>query len=446
MIDIEPLLEPIPGENPSGKDLRFSPLFDKIKEARRPEDTAPMGEWAPRDQKSADFRTVVRLADEGLRTQTKDLWLGAWLLDAWTTEHKLEGLAAGLHFLTGLLERFWDTVYPMIDEGDLDLRTAALEWVGSYFNPGKGSSPIYGIRSTALTGRGLDWFAYIDSRNPNAGERKVSLEEFEKDFNTTPKAFYRKLSADGDLAKEALKGLDEVCETRFGKSAPNFGPLRSALEEFENAVQILLHKKLDLDPDPITPGAGLTPTVDVNGLAPLDTALSSSIGGIAPLDLSNLPGGQLTNSGDAALHIVAAANLLRKQSPANPVSYLLIRALRWGELRAMNDLSEATLEAPPAEVRRMIRQYMAQRDWSKVLEMVETAMSSSFGRGWLDLQRYAVLACEGLGYKLAAKAIRAEVKALLADFPQLPTTVLNDDTGAANPETLKWLQQEGLSG
>jgi type VI secretion system protein ImpA len=31
----EDILVPIPGENPSGADLRYDPVLDKIKEARR---------------------------------------------------------------------------------------------------------------------------------------------------------------------------------------------------------------------------------------------------------------------------------------------------------------------------------------------------------------------------------------------------------------------------
>jgi type VI secretion system protein ImpA len=40
------LLNPIPGENPSGASLRYEPVYDKIKEARREDDDAPQGEWA----------------------------------------------------------------------------------------------------------------------------------------------------------------------------------------------------------------------------------------------------------------------------------------------------------------------------------------------------------------------------------------------------------------
>jgi type VI secretion system protein ImpA len=73
-------------------------------------------------------------------------------------------------------------------------------------------------------------------------------------------------------------------------------------------------------------------------------------------------------------------------------------------------------------------------------------MGTTVGRGWLDLQRYTIKACDELGYTAAAAALRSELKTFLHDFPQLLAATLNDDTGAANPDTLAWLRQEGLAG
>ena len=128
------------------------------------------------------------------------------------------------------------------------------------------------------------------------------------------------------------------------------------------------------------------------------------------------------------------------------MSYLLLRALRWGELRGADDVAQMDLAAPTADVRKTLRTAAAGANWKVVLEAAETAMSNPCGRGWLDLQRYAIRACTELGYAAAAKALRAELKTLLADFPMLMNATLNDDTGAANPETLEWLRQEGLIG
>ncbi|MBL0899092.1 MAG: type VI secretion system ImpA family N-terminal domain-containing protein, partial [Reyranella sp.] len=38
-------MNPIPGERPGGEDLRYDPVYDKIKEARREEDDREQGAW-----------------------------------------------------------------------------------------------------------------------------------------------------------------------------------------------------------------------------------------------------------------------------------------------------------------------------------------------------------------------------------------------------------------
>jgi type VI secretion system protein ImpA len=68
-------------------------------------------------------------------------------------------------------------------------------------------------------------------------------------------------------------------------------------------------------------------------------------------------------------------------------------------------------------------------------------MTMPCSRAWLDLQRYAVKALEEYGYPAIAAAIRSELRALLADVPQLPQWTLADDTPTANPETQSWLKE-----
>ena len=144
------------------------------------------------------------------------------------------------------------------------------------------------------------------------------------------------------------------------------------------------------------------------------------------------------------MRVAAVARYLRQREPSSPVPYLLLRAFRWGELRdAVDGQLAQILEAPPGEIRAALRRHSQASNWKQVLETAETAMSQGFGRGWLDIQRYAIRSCDELGYKNAAKALRAELKALLADLPELPNLIMQDDTGAANPETIAWLRQEG---
>ncbi len=133
------------------------------------------------------------------------------------------------------------------------------------------------------------------------------------------------------------------------------------------------------------------------------------------IDFSQL-GGEIKSADEAVLHVVAAAQFLRQKSPANPASYLLLRALRWGEVRAANESAMADLPAPPSEVRVTLRMAASGKNWKRVLEMAESAMSSPIGRGWLDLQRYSIKACDELGFADAAKALRSELQGFLQGF------------------------------
>ena len=132
----EDLLAPIPGDNPSGENLKYAPVYDKIKEARRQDDDANQGEWQ-RERKLADFVQVVKLAGDALATKSKDLQLAVWLTEAQLNRESFGGLCEGLKLIRGLLDNFWDTLYPELEDGDSELRATPLEWVGSRLDENK---------------------------------------------------------------------------------------------------------------------------------------------------------------------------------------------------------------------------------------------------------------------------------------------------------------------
>ena len=113
-----------------------------------------------------------------------------------------------------------------------------------------------------------------------------------------------------------------------------------------------------------------------------------------------------------------------------------------GELRAAgSSLDTSLFEPPPTELRQSLKKCAIDCDWQQVLELAETAVAMPCGRGWLDAQRYAFRAATELGYEQIASAIRCELNALLADYPDLPESMLLDDTPAANAETQVWLKE-----
>ena len=144
---------------------------------------------------------------------------------------------------------------------------------------------------------------------------------------------------------------------------------------------------------------------------------------------------------EAIASAVAAAAVLRKRDPFSPAPYLMLRGLRWGELRGSSD--PVVLEAPPSDLRQQVKALARRNRWGEILELAEQIIALPCSRAWLDLQRFVVEACTALGdnYNNIAIAIRSELRTLLRDLPQLLDATLTDDTPAANSETQKWLRE-----
>jgi len=152
---------------------------------------------------------------------------------------------------------------------------------------------------------------------------------------------------------------------------------------------------------------------------------------------------------DAAARIIGAARYLRLNDPYNPAAYLMLRGFRWGELRngGAGNPDPKLLEAPPTNVRTNLKGLLLDAKWSQLLEACETVMGTPQGRGWLDLQRYALTACESLGseYFAVANALQGALRSLLTDLPGLIDMTLMDDMPTANAETKTWLRSQILA-
>jgi type VI secretion system protein ImpA len=445
------LLTPIPGPNIAGADLRYDPLFDKIKDARQEDDGGPQGDWQ-RPRKAADFALVAKLAGDALATRSKDLWLAAWLTEAHLRREGFGGLRSGIELLRSLLTEFWDGLYPGLEDGDAELRAAPLSWLGLTL----GSV----VRSVPLNKAGHDLFRYKESRavgyeaelasdakrlqarQEAIEEGKLSPEEFDKAFEGTPKAWYKAFAADLNACVEGLAALESLGQERFGDAAPSYSRLEEGLVEVQRIAGQLLARKLEVDPDP-PEQVPLPDAAAGETLAAGDGENPEPSRPLAPATA------QATSREDATARAVAAAEFLRRTEPNSPASYLLLRGLRWGEVRAQGETPDPRLlEAPSTQVRTQLRGLLLEAKWGQLLESAERTMATPAGRGWLDLQRYTVSACTGLGgpYHTVARAVRGALRELLADVPDLPRMTLMDDMPAANPETQQWLEEQGMTG
>lgn len=441
------LLNPIEGPNPSGANLRYDPVYDKIKEARREEDQPPPG-MTEHDRKVADNPLVIKLTTDLLTHKTKDLQLAAWMTEAWVKQRGFAGLKDGLALCVGLVEKFWDTVHPELEDGDAQSRGAPLGFVGTKLEiPLKLVPVVEKVRYNLLDYQQSRELGYEDQAKTDEAKKnraslvkegKLTPEAFDKAFEETPKKFYAQAELDLDACLQTLAQLKKTCDEKFGDDGPAFGPLQSALDAARHLIHGFLQKKREKEPDPVEVVAAPEGAAGTELEGTAEAAGTARTGVVISLDTSSEPADRV----DAIRKVAEAAAFLRRREPQSPASYLMLRGLRWGELRAAIELADPTrLEAPPTELRRHLKRLLLDKKYEQLLEAAESAMALPCSRAWLDLQRFVVEACDALGsgYEAIARAIRSELKALIMDVPQLLDATLMDETPAANAETRAWL-------
>jgi type VI secretion system protein ImpA len=269
VIDVEELLEPIPGDDPSGRFLAYDAIYDQIREARRADDSFEQGAWK-RETKVAEWDRVIDLGTDALRSQTKDLQIAAWLTEALAHRHKFDGLRDGLRLLSGIQERFWETYHPQIDEGDLASREGPFVFLNT-------TLPLL-IRQVPLTAGMIEArYSYLQWQESRAVQNvglkdqkamkaladagKVTPKQWDDAVAQTPRSFYEGLFQALSESGEALRELEEGTDRHFGRGAPSLLNIRKTLEECHRLIEPIVATKRAQEPDPELDGspAGETP-------------------------------------------------------------------------------------------------------------------------------------------------------------------------------------------
>lgn len=159
-----------------------------------------------------------------------------------------------MELLRALVAEYWETLYPEIEDGDLELRAAPLDWVGAYLENG--------VRKTGITKSGLGFYKYKESRSVGyeeqatesdakraaretaVAEGKITAEEFDAAVQNTPTTLYETWVGSLDESLATLETLNEFCKEKFGEYTPGFAKLRIALEDVRQVVNSLWQRKL----------------------------------------------------------------------------------------------------------------------------------------------------------------------------------------------------------
>lgn len=354
VINVEALLAPISGEKPAGENLQYQGLHDEVREARRAEDTLEQGDWK-RDSKVADWHQVETLTTEALANRTKDLQVCAWLGESLVKLYGFVGLRDGLRVMRGLHERFWENVYPEIDDGDLDARANSLSWMDQQMAEALKEVPLtksaggtsytlhhWNDSKQFMIPENVDSLEYEEKqrvatlRAHAAEEGKITGEDWRNAKLATPRAFYEDVSALVNQSWDEFAALNRVIDEKFGRDAPGLNALKQTLDDLRTLLGQTVKEKRMLEPDPNSPnspdGAGDVSRATANNGGATDGAGDSSNSAAVAGRTSLGAAGPVRTRQEALLRLAEVADYFRKTEPHSPVSYLVQRAIQWGNM------------------------------------------------------------------------------------------------------------------
>lgn len=343
LLNLEELLAPISDDSPTGEDLNHSPLFDKIEECRKTDDPQGMvgedvGQLREGQARVADWAKAAALCEDVLLTKSKDLGIAVYLTESLARQNGLPAVQEGLGLIEGLIGKFWTDLHPRIVEDDLEPRATWLDrfdrLVAKLLLDLPLALPLDGITHLYWEWKQVERLIESTAQDDQE-EARTRRQELERAVARTPRTFYDEMMQAGVQSEEKIETLRNLVEEKFRSEAgfaqlvdppPGFSELREALESLRYKLADILKTK-PAPPKPLTPG-------EESG-ASEETGESGDYSGG-----SGNFGGTPKSRRDALYQLEQIAAFFQRTEPHSPISYLVQRAARWGELSLESWLNE----------------------------------------------------------------------------------------------------------
>lgn len=336
LLDIEALLLPISEDAPTGIDCREdpSPLSDyqTVKSARnaaRAEERNNVFSGGGHEAEE-HWRKVLELSPKILTEQSKDLEVLCWYAEALVRRYSFAGLRDSFKVLQGFTEQYWDHLYPMPDEDGIETRVAPLAGLNGEGAEGVLIAPL---RNREITeGNSVGPFTFWEYQQVLEIQRMVdedvkekkfkdlghNLDDIEKAILETRVPFLVDLRDDlsdcVDIFKQVSRKLDELCGIH---ESPPTSNIINVLEECLGAVTHLGKDKFPVEEIPsdedVTEGEN---TMEEG----------------APASAAKAVSGPVASREQAFKQLLEISEFFLKTEPHSPVSYLLQKAVKWGNM------------------------------------------------------------------------------------------------------------------
>lgn len=357
IIDIDELLKPVTDEQPQGEDIRAdgSPtsIYGQIKDARNKARAAERAALFDPDQAAdimAEWKPILSLAPTILKEHAKDLEVASWLIEALIRFHDFAGLRDGIQLTRGLIDQYWDNLYPEPDEDGIETKVASLAGLNGESGEGTLLAPIRNALVTPDSSVGsFSYWQYQQARDadkisdPDKRDEKFAslgftLQDIETAVAESPPTFYRNLTEDLDTSLSDFRAMNDTLRQHCGHEAPPYSLILETLEEVLRTVRFLAKEKLAVAEQD-------TAQAQTDTAAPAGGATRPAAGGT---------GGPIGSREDALRRLDEVAQFFRRTEPHTPLVSGIERLIRWGRM----PMSELILELVPDATARAFYQHL----------------------------------------------------------------------------------------
>ncbi|HTN76838.1 MAG TPA: type VI secretion system protein TssA [Pirellulaceae bacterium] len=344
-LDLALLLEPIPGDNPSGIDLR--------------EDDSPSNPWYTIRDHRGDARRAERdletwdnsfggsppdplpawqgLLDEGLDAltqRTKDLEIVAYMIEALVRTDGFAGLLKGLQIANGLIEQFWETVYPRPEASDPGATILSLAQLNGFGGGGVLLGPLRHVPITGdASGDNYALWQYLEAHTlktlPQDDQQKkldkgaVSLDKIQRAVAATPVDFFRATQNDLSQIHEELARLDQLLDDRLpSEHKPSFNALREQLDDIQRAIK------------------AIAPAETIDAAAAAGGMVVAGVVGSANAAPGGMVVGNVLSREDAFKQLTLIADFFERSEPLSLLAEQIRKVVRLGRMNPQQYFSE----------------------------------------------------------------------------------------------------------
>lgn len=247
-VELDSLLDPIPGEKPGGVDLREDDdpnnIYRRIKDARneaRQEETQADEAGTGYADAHRVWRDVWDQGVEYIQNQAKDLEVAAYMIEASIRLGGFQGLSTALEMTTELVSRFWGELLPTPDEDGIETTVLPI----SRLNGDVITYPLMRVPVTEDTSVGemLVWqhqqaqqLEGLDAEEQQirVSRGAITLSTFNQAVAETSREFFIDLKAGIDRARACVDKLSEVFEEKATyEFSPNLSRFASSFDQAE---------------------------------------------------------------------------------------------------------------------------------------------------------------------------------------------------------------------